>query len=70
MKLFNTIQNEAFPGEVFQLGLEALDEIGRTSSAIIRISDDDDDNVGILTQTLSEMLNPFLVYTYTGGLFV
>ena len=35
-------QNTAFPGEVFGLGLEALDEIDRQTSAAIRISSDDD----------------------------
>ena len=35
-------QNTAFPGESFELGLEALDEISRKTSAIIRISDSDD----------------------------
>ena len=36
-------QKTAFPGEVFSLGIEAMDEIQRETSAVIRISDANDD---------------------------
>jgi hypothetical protein len=37
-----TVNNTAYPGEVFELGLEALDEINQRTAAVIRISDSDD----------------------------
>ena len=43
LKVLNShTQKTAFPGEVFSLGIEALDEIQQQTSAVIRISDADD----------------------------
>ena len=38
------MQITAFPGEVFELGLEVLDEIGRTTFSVIKLHDH---NVGM-----------------------
>ena len=46
-KFLKCSQNTAFPGEEFELGLEALDEIDQRTAAVIRISDSDDQAISL-----------------------
>ena len=62
---FECPQNTAYPGEVFELGLEALDEINQRTAAVIRISDSDDQ--AILPQPIN--ICPLKIcLAYAGGI--
>ena len=45
MRCFPVVQITAFPGEVFELGLEVLDENGRTTFSVITIRDENEEYV-------------------------
>ena len=64
------LQNTAYPGETFELGLETLDEIGKRTSAVIRISDRDD-SVSFSGNTIIFLvILLFTLLDFTGGIYL